>query len=99
MAQPGGSVRDDNVIEACNTHDMVMAAKDFDAMQKFCTTLSFDRLSAKKDDAVSAEKRELIKEIRGQVKKTVADLQEKFFEQDRETILSRMQSKVQQASE
>ena len=25
VAQPGGSVRDDNVIEACNTHDMVMA--------------------------------------------------------------------------
>ena len=25
VAQPGGSVRDDNVIEACNSHDMVMA--------------------------------------------------------------------------
>lgn len=25
VAQPGGSVRDDNVIEACNNHDMVMA--------------------------------------------------------------------------
>ncbi len=24
VAQPGGSVRDDNVIEACNSHDMVM---------------------------------------------------------------------------
>ncbi|MBM6684946.1 phosphoribosylaminoimidazolecarboxamide formyltransferase [Faecalicatena contorta] len=25
VAQPGGSVRDDNVIEACNSHDMAMA--------------------------------------------------------------------------
>ncbi len=25
VAQPGGSVRDDNVIEVCNSHDMVMA--------------------------------------------------------------------------
>lgn len=25
VAQPGGSVRDDNVIDACNAHDMVMA--------------------------------------------------------------------------
>ena len=25
VAQPGGSVRDDNVIEACNSHGMVMA--------------------------------------------------------------------------
>ena len=25
VAEPGGSVRDDNVIEACNNHDMVMA--------------------------------------------------------------------------
>ena len=24
VAQPGGSVRDDNVIKACNDHDMVM---------------------------------------------------------------------------
>ena len=25
IAEPGGSVRDDNVIEACNKHDLVMA--------------------------------------------------------------------------
>jgi AICAR transformylase/IMP cyclohydrolase PurH len=25
IAQPGGSIRDDNVIEACNKYDMVMA--------------------------------------------------------------------------
>ena len=25
IAQPGGSIRDDNVIEACNNHGMVMA--------------------------------------------------------------------------
>ena len=25
IAQPGGSIRDDNVIEACNKHGMVMA--------------------------------------------------------------------------
>ena len=25
VAEPGGSVRDDNVIQACNDHDMVMA--------------------------------------------------------------------------
>ena len=25
VAQPGGSIRDDNVITACNHHDMVMA--------------------------------------------------------------------------
>lgn len=69
----------------------IMDAKDFDAMQNSFMMLSFDRLSAKKDDAVSPEKRELIKEIRGQIKKALADLQEDFFEQDRETILSRMQ--------
>ena len=69
----------------------IIDIKDFDAMQKSFAVLSFDRLSSKKDDAVSVEKREMIKDIRGQVKKICSDLQEKFFEQDKETILSHMQ--------
>ena len=41
--------------------------------------VSFGRLPSKKDDSVSVEKRELVKAMRGELKKTLQDIQEKFF--------------------
>ena len=41
--------------------------------------MSFGRLPSKKDESVSADKRELVKEIRSTVKETVQSIAEKFF--------------------
>ena len=43
------------------------------------STVSWKRLSAKKDETVSPEKKEQVKKIRDQVKKLVKDLQEAYF--------------------
>ncbi|MCM1045330.1 MAG: helicase-exonuclease AddAB subunit AddA [Candidatus Gastranaerophilales bacterium] len=42
-------------------------------------TVSFGRLPSKKDTSVSAQKRELAKKMRGEVKDTVQEMVEKFF--------------------
>ena len=41
--------------------------------------MSFGRLPSKKDESVSADKRELVKEIRSAVKETIQSIGEKFF--------------------
>ena len=67
------------------------AKKNFAEMQQGFGAVSYGRLSAKKDDAVSPGKREMVKDIRGRVKKTVAGLQEHFFAEDMDTVLRHMQ--------
>lgn len=52
----------------------------------FCNLGAFSRLSAKKDAAVSEEKREQVKEIREQVKKYMKSLQEQYFYQSPEAM-------------
>lgn len=53
-----------------------------DSLEKWesaITAVSFDRLPSKKDESVSAVKRELAKNIRNQVKSCIQEIGEKFF--------------------
>lgn len=51
--------------------------------------VTFGRLPSKKDDSVDAEKREMAKALRDEVKKTLADLWEQFFELPESTAMAR----------
>ena len=62
----------------------------FDALYTAFETLRFDRLPSKKDDTVSAMKREAVREIRAEVKERLGALRERFFARDREQILEKM---------
>ena len=54
-------------------------AGSLEEMYDRISTVSWKRLSAKKDETVSPEKKERVKKIRDQVKKLVKDLQEAYF--------------------
>ncbi|MBQ4536076.1 MAG: helicase-exonuclease AddAB subunit AddA [Lachnospiraceae bacterium] len=47
--------------------------------EEFLPTVTFGRLPTKKDDSVSAVKREQAKNLRNEVKATLQDIQDKFF--------------------
>ena len=51
--------------------------------------VTFGRLPSKKDDSVDAEKREMAKALRDEVRKTLADLWEQFFELPESTAMAR----------
>lgn len=53
-------------------------------------SIVFGRLPSKKDDSISAEKRELVKEIRTEVKTAVEKLRERYFFVSAQTALSDM---------
>ena len=56
------------------------AAKDaFEALAARVQGISYARMAAKKDDSVSAEKRELVKAMRERVKSLLGTLSEKYF--------------------
>ena len=55
-------------------------------------TIQFGRLSSKKDSSVNAEKRELAKMLRGQVKDTIKSLQEQFFGTLLESTIAQLQT-------
>ncbi len=58
----------------------VSAAKDaFEALAARVQDISYARMAPKKDDSVSAEKRELVKAMRERVKSLLGTLSEKYF--------------------
>lgn len=59
--------------------EKLLSADSLALLQEKLPTVVFDRLPSKKDDSVNAEKREQAKALREQVKKTLKDIQEKFF--------------------
>jgi len=58
---------------------------------------AFARLSAKKDDAVSAEKKELVKGIREQVKGSLKAIREQYFYQTPEQMVEDLKGSREQA--
>ena len=52
---------------------------DYEKMQQIMQSFTFSRLSSKKDDSVSSEKRELVKSIRESVKKMIGKISGDFF--------------------
>lgn len=62
--------------------EMLSKVSNCDSLEEYAdklSTVTFGRLPSKKDDSVSADKRELVKGIRGGVKETIQGLAEKFF--------------------
>ena len=67
-------------------------AEDFSALYEGFSSLSFGRISSKKDAAVSQEKREQAKELRGTVKDLLTGLKEKYFYASAEAQEERMRA-------
>lgn len=54
-------------------------AGDFETMYALAESIGWKRLSAKKDDSVSADKKEAVKKLREQAKKLLKNMQETYF--------------------
>lgn len=63
----------------------------YDSLYTAFEMLQFDRLPSKKDETVSTVKREVVKEIRTEVKEQLGDIQKKFFFQPKEQTLRHME--------
>lgn len=59
--------------------EKLVFADSLEKLQQQLPTVVFNRLPSKKDDSVNAEKREQAKALRELAKKTIKDIQEKFF--------------------
>ena len=65
-----------------HTRDQLARCLEADSWETYRCSLDaveFDRLPAKKDDSVNAEKKEEVKNIRNAIKKQLSSLQEQFF--------------------
>lgn len=80
----GGNGRGDSACEEQGRQD------SYDALYTTFGTLHFDRLPSKKDETVSAVKREIAKNLRTEVKEQLGDLQKKYFFRTKEQILQQM---------
>lgn len=65
--------------------------EDYDSLYAAFGALQFERLSSKKDEAVSYVKREAAKGIRTEVKDQLGNIQKKFFTKPKEQILRQME--------
>ena len=68
----------------------LFAAQSYEERYLRFLTLSFDRLSSKKDVTVSAVKRELVKAIRTEVKEQLQAMQKNYFAASSEEIVKQM---------
>lgn len=70
----------------------IAACKTYSEFSKALSGHKWARLSAKKSDTVDPDKRNLVKAIRDQIKKTLDDVKKQFFFQDAGQMLLDMQS-------
>ena len=68
-----------------------LASKGWEERYEKMQNLSFARLSAKKDAAISENKKECVKRIRDEVKKELGSFGKKYFGFSKETIIKQMQ--------
>lgn len=61
-------------------------AEDYVSIGRFLETISWAKLSAKRDDCVNTEKREAVKLLRDSVKKSINGLKEKYYFQPAKEI-------------
>lgn len=78
----------ENLEKSFDALERAKQAQTFWELQTALERVEFDRLSAKKDDAVNPEKRELVKEIRNSVKKQLEQIKEQLFFQGKEAVLA-----------
>ena len=82
----------DTLLEDQERVEELSSAEDFSALYEGFSSLSFGRISSKKDAAVSQEKREQAKELRGTVKELLTGLKEKYFYASEEAQEERMRA-------
>lgn len=70
----------------------ILAADTFAGLYERILAVNWKRLSAKKDESVSPEKRDQVKALRDQVKKLVKDLAAAYFYERPEELLEDMES-------
>ena len=87
--QPDGPYMYGDLLE--NEKTMILnAAKctDYESLRDAVNVISFDTLPRKKDDSVSADKREMAKTIRNTVKESIKKLKDTYLAQDKELIIA-----------
>lgn len=65
----------------------LIAAKDYEKRCERFDALSFDRLSSKKDETVSVTKRDIVKNIRAEVKEQLQTMQKDYFANSLEEMM------------
>lgn len=68
------------------------SGEGWDAMYAAFKEMRFDRLPSKKDEAVSAVVREMVKGIRTEVKEKLTDIQQNFFFEEKEQTVRHMEA-------
>ena len=68
------------------------AGEEFDRLFELAAGCSWKRLSTKKDDTVSEDKKEAVKKLRDQAKKMLKDMQETYFYASREVWTKDMEA-------
>lgn len=66
--------------------------KNYEDLYKLCSSVSFERLSGKKEEGVDMTKKELVKALRDELKKDLKDLAGQFFFQSPEEMLKDIQA-------
>ncbi len=95
---PYGAVleREKEMVEAilskCDKNHDIKCDTDYDVLYTAFETVQFDRLPSKKDVTISPVKRELVKNIRAEVKDTLTQLKERYFFQTKEQTIRQMES-------
>ncbi len=82
----------DTLLEDLGQVEELARRESYEALFDGFSGLSFGRISAKKDPAVSPEKRERAKELRGTVKDLLSGLKEKYFYASAQAQAERMRA-------
>lgn len=91
-AQPDGpDMYTDALLDDSEYMDMISVCKTYQEFYEALSEHKWARLSAKKSDTVDADKRNLVKSIREQTKKSLDDVKKHFFFQDADQMLLDMQ--------
>lgn len=71
--------------------EALRAETDYEKQYIHFQNLNFQRLSAKKDETVSEQKKDLVKGMRDKIKKTLGKIKETYFYQSPDRVLSLLQ--------
>lgn len=89
--EPDGPYMYADMLEADRTMlERAARARNFQEMYAEITALKWKRLSPKKDETVSAEKKEQVKALREQVKKLIKDIAGTYFYEEPEELVKDM---------
>jgi len=79
-----------NLLEEKASMEQYVNCSTYQEWQRFMSTIQFNTLSSKKDEAISQEARELVKAKRNEVKSAISNLTKNYFFYQEETILDYM---------